>query len=443
MGAGDEIEARVEKWVHGGKSIARTSDARICFLPRVLPGETVSAVVTRAHRDYLEGSVRSLIQSVPDRRSAPCPYYAGCGGCHLQHASEPLQAKLKADALADTLRRVGRLDLGRAERFPILLSPEPFSYRNRIHLRSRRGPEGLVFGLYAEGSHELVPIDRCLLVPDAMNRVLATLGETMGENIPAEETPTIELQVSVPDERVIAVLGSRRLLHAPVLERLFAQLHARCPHIVGLISRTRVARRVIGRSALEYRAGDLTYSVSDRSFVQPNWGLTVSLIERIVDWLGPPGAGNQTILELFSGAGTFTLPLARRGFFVTGVEHNPVAVADAQANMARNRLSRCRFIRWDMDSGLPSRILSAKPPDVVLLDPPRSGLPVAALEGIIRLRPGRILYLSCDPPTLARDLGRLARRGYEPTRILPVDFFPQTYHIETLVELVRREKTKR
>ncbi len=433
---GDQVDVVIEKWVYGGKALGRTG-SRVCFVQGALPGETVSAVVTRVHRDYLEADIRSVLRPDPERRVAPCVFYGRCGGCHLQHASDDLQDRLKVGALLETFRRVGGLDLARVGLSPLLSSPGRLAYRNRVRLRSRREGGSLVFGLYAEGSHDLVPVDRCLLVPDALNAIIATAGDILSNAVPAEETPMVELQMSVPGERVIIVLETRRLLSDDVVALLLDRFRARHAGVAGLVARSRDGRRTAGETALDYEAAGMIFRVSDRSFVQPNWPLSALLADRIVEWSGVCAEGNRNVLELFSGVGTFSLPLARRGFFVTGLERNGFSVGDARFNVGSNAAARCRFVQWDVDRGIPEKILAGPPPDIALLDPPRTGVPDAALSGLARLGPRRILYLSCDPPTLARDLGRLASRGYALRRIQPVDFFPQTFHLETLVELIR------
>ncbi len=432
-----DLLLQIEKLVHGGKGLAHDG-AMATFIEGVLPGEEVRVQLGRVRKGYAEGRLLEILKPSPDRTVPPCPVYGRCGGCQLQHASAPAQLELKRTILAETLARLGGLtDLNVP---PLVASAEVYGYRSRARLavfRPAHGPASLAY--YEEGSHRPVPIAQCPLLAPRLNEAMTHINRLLATSPPhAMALEEVRLGLSYTTGEVVIVYTSARASRKQAAA-WFARVRTGLAGVKGqavIVGRGRGSRREVeGETMLTEQVGGFTFRFSDRAFAQANWKLNQTLVENVTAWaLDGKGSVPLRVLELYAGIGNFGLPIARAGALVTLVEGNPAALADARYNARVNHIARCRF-----RSGPAETILEACAPgeyDLVLLDPPRSGLSKEALARLVHLRPGRVLYLSCDPPTLARDLRAMAEAGYRVTRLQGYDMFPQTMHIETIVELL-------
>lgn len=428
----------IEKLVHGGKGLAHDG-AMAVFVEGVLPGESVRIQLERVKKGYAEGRLLEVVTPSPDRTVAPCPVYGRCGGCQLQHASAAAQLELKRDILKETLVRLGGLtDLDVP---PFIASPEVYGYRHRARLAVVT-PRGKTASLayHEEGSHRLVPIAACPLLAPRLNEAVAHLNRTLaGSGMMAALIQEVRLGYSVATGELVMQYEAERCTRRQA-EGWFERVRTGLVGLKGqmmIVGRGLQQRRwVDGETVLIEQVAGLRLRCSDRSFVQANWRLNETLVETVAAWVFEGGKGAPLrVLELYAGIGNFGLPIARGGALVTLVEANPAALADARYNARVNHVGRCRFRQGPAEA-----ILDASTPDeydLVLMDPPRTGLSKEALTGLLRLRPHRLVYLSCDPPTLARDLRAMREAGYRVSRLQGFDMFPQTMHIETLVELTQ------
>jgi len=432
------VLVQIDKLVHGGKGLTHDGSLAI-FVEGVLPGESVRIQPERVKKGYAEGRLLEVVTPSPHRTDAPCPVYGQCGGCQLQHASPTAQLELKRDILAETLVRLGGLvDVAVP---PLIASPDVYGYRHRARLAVVT-PKGKTASLayHEEGSHRLVPIAACPLLAPRLNEAIAHLNRALaGSGLMAALIQEVRLGYSVATgERVIQYEAERctRRQAEGWFERVRTGLDGLKGQVMIAGRGLQQRRWVDGETALTEQVAGLRLRCSDRSFVQANWRLNEMLVETVTDWaLTGQDRAPLRVLELYAGIGNFGLPLARGGALVTLVEANPAALADARYNARVNHVGRCRFRQGSAEA-----ILDASTPDeydFVLMDPPRTGLSKEALTGLLRLRPRRLVYLSCDSPTLARDLRVMREAGYRVTRLQGFDMFPQTMHIETLVELAR------
>ena len=432
------VLVQIDKLVHGGKGLAHDGSLAI-FVEGVLPGESVRIQPERVKKGYAEGRLLEVVTPSPHRTDAPCPVYGQCGGCQLQHASPTAQLELKRDILAETLVRLGGLvDVAVP---PLIASPDVYGYRHRARLAVVT-PKGKTASLayHEEGSHRLVPIAACPLLAPRLNEAVAHLNRALaGSGLMAALIQEVRLGYSVATgERVIQYEAERctRRQAEGWFERVRTGLDGLKGQVMIAGRGLQQRRWVDGETALTEQVAGLRLRCSDRSFVQANWRLNEMLVETVTDWaLTGQDRAPLRVLELYAGIGNFGLPLARGGALVTLVEANPAALADARYNARVNHVGRCRFRQGSAEA-----ILDASTPDeydFVLMDPPRTGLSKEALTGLLRLRPRRLVYLSCDSPTLARDLRVMREAGYRVTRLQGFDMFPQTMHIETLVELAQ------
>jgi len=433
------VLVQIEKLIHGGAGLAYEGSLAV-FVPGVLPGESVSVHLERQRKGFAEGRLLDVVSPSSDRVEAPCAVYGQCGGCQLQHATAAAQLTLKRNVLAETLARVGGLtDLIVP---PLVPSPEVFGYRNRARFAVAAvagQPPGLAY--YEEKSHRPVRIETCLLLPPALNDAVRAINDLLavGGAI-ASNLREVRLGMSFTSgELVVQYLGEHATRRQA--EAWFAAVRSNIPNLKGqslIVGRGEHSRRwTDGNLTLAEAVAGVTFLFGERSFTQANFKLNETLVRTVMDWVtAMRGSEPLRVLELYAGVGNFGLPIAREGALVTLVEGHRTALTNARETAKLNRIRNCRF-RSDSAEAI-MRISKPEEYDVIVLDPPRSGLSKEGLAELLRLRPRWILYLSCDPPTVARDVRGMRTAGYHVSRIQGFDMFPQTMHVETLVELTGR-----
>ncbi|MBC7236377.1 MAG: 23S rRNA (uracil(1939)-C(5))-methyltransferase RlmD [Chloroflexi bacterium] len=414
----ETITLSLTDMAYGGDAIGR-HEGQAVFVPLGIPGETVRVAVEARHRSFLRGRLLEVLQPSPERVLPPCPYFRRCGGCQWQHMSYRAQLHWKREIVRAQLRRIGRQEEPLVR--PMLGMVTPWSYRNHVQLRPALGG-GL--GYYALHSHQVVPVERCLLV----DPLLDELWHISEARLPGVQTVSLRAGVAT-GEKMILLEGAE--LQPP---RLKGDLPFSCLYLapdgqLHLLS---------GRAALQERLLGRTFRVSATSFFQVNSSQAERLIEVARRYVEPKE--EETLLDIYCGVGTFAISLAEEVHRVVGVESSSEAVADALANAQANGVAgRCCFVAGDA-----ARVLSKLDEEVqaILLDPPRAGCQPEVLAKIAqsfgqkqKSRPSRIVYVSCDPATLARDILRLNELGYRLIEVQPVDMFPQTYHIECVALL--------
>lgn len=423
---GDLIPLTIEKVVHGGRGLGRWHGLPV-FVTEVLEGERVDARITALRKGYVEAAVAEVVIPSASRLAPPCTVYSACGGCQLQHATYHAQLDIKRAAVRETLRRLGALDIDVP---PVVPSPHPFGYRLRAQLKIGRAARSRVLGFFAAGSHTVVASPLCAVLHSRLQAALAVLSELVARSEPGMDgLRDVELQTTSLTEECVVVLRFRSRRSA-ALDALVRELRTVLP-LRGVVAYGPPGRRVYGEDWLEERVEDLTCRVSDRTFLQINAGANAALVATVVAWAAL--TGRERVVDLYAGFGNFSLPLAAAGR-VTAVESAPTAVMDAQWN-ARSSSRAVRVIGRGVEAWLPKP--EDRGPDLVVLDPPRVGLTRAALARVLSLNAARLLYVSCEPATLARDAARFAVAGYRVARVQCFDFFPHTAHVETLAELQR------
>lgn len=441
-GPSEPLRVTIEKLVQGGYGLARDGGQAI-FVRGAIPGETLDISVAQSHKQYREAAVVGIVEASTDRVTPPCPVYGTCGGCHLQHIRYDAQLALKREMFLETLARVGKIELPDAAHVPpVVAASQDYGTRSVVRFAVLRQNDGLSLGFHREGSAKVIPVTDCVVLPDSLRAVVAQLSVRLAAwSRPSCRIESIELRASTSSSDVLAVLQTDA--RAKRQSDAVFQLMRGLPGLVGCVvqgaAEARSPRWAEGQEWVSERLDDMLIRISDRSFLQSNWSINKLLSETVVDWAAPtPGL---RVLELYAGIGTLGLPLAKRGALVTLVEGNPTALADARRAAEGNHIGRCRFRPMAAEAFLPT----ANPGDydLVLIDPPRTGLTPEALDGVAALKAPRLLYVSCDPATLARDLGRLRAAVSAPDRVYTIarlhtfDMFPQTAHLEALVELHR------
>ena len=383
--ANAEVVLRIRSLAAGGDGVAREESGRVVFVPDAAPGDLLRVRLHSTRKRFARGEILELLEAGPDRTEPGCPQVGTCGGCAWQHLRYAAQVEAKAEIVADALRRIGRFEL--SEPVTCIPSPSGFGYRGRA--RFLQWEDGL--GYRARGSHVGVRTDRCPVLHPELEPVLRS-------SRPAQEgSDGMEWE---------AALGSD--------------------------GRARLAPVGAPGPAVELDAGGHRLRVSHGVFAQANHLLLDALVERVVGAVRG-GAAAVSAVELYAGAGLFTLPLSGRFDQLWAVEANPAAVGDLRFNLERAGRSNVRVLEGDTEKMVPR--LGIRAPDALLVDPPRVGMSPAALDAVVRLEPARIAYLSCDPSTLARDLASLRNEGYRLRDVVAFDLFPQTPHVEALATL--------
>ena len=430
----DESDVRISGLAHGGDGVARLPDGRAVFVRGSCPGDLARVHVQESHDRWARASVLEILEPSPERVQPPCPYFGACGGCQWQHISYERQLAAKQANLTEALQRIGHLDAPPVE--DIVAAPAPYAYRNKVELSAGSGPRGLLLGFTRMGTADLLPVDACLLLPPKRQGLPKALSGALRFLASRGATGIVRASVRVSSADEVAV---NLWTHGGPFPR------AATARTVAESTGARTVTRVIVRGASERRdisqvevlagppawqetlAGD-RYSVSAPSFFQVNTAAALSLRSLAVDALAADGSTRAA--DLYAGVGTFTLPLARMAGTTVAVESSKWALADLRRNLESAHLS-AEIVPGDAAHALPD----LGHLDAVLVDPPRSGLSEPALNALAKTRAARVVYVSCDPATLARDVVRLGDAGYAPVRFVPVDLFPQTYHVETVALL--------
>lgn len=435
----DAVELAVDRVVAGGAGMA-TLDGRKVFVPFSAPGERVRVRLITTKRDYAVARLDAVLEPSPHRRPPPCPLFGRCGGCQLQHIGYDEQLRVKQGIVADALRRIGRLELPVA---PVVPAPDEWHYRNKTQyaVGFERGP---VIGYYYAGTHRIIAADTCPLHPprfDAARRAAAgwlegAAGEAYREDSHSGNVRHLILRTD--GTRTVATVATRtREIDAELIRRL--QAVPEVGAVVQTVNPERTnrilgvqTRPILGEPGLEYTLAGNRLRVFPTAFFQVNTVQAEALAALVRARL----AGRQwpQVIDLYSGVGALALAVADLAGRVIGVELDRDAVADARANAELNSRGNVEFREADIET---SQLPAVGADDAVILDPPRRGAGRELLAALVAARPARVIYVSCDPATLARDLAVLAAAGYRAASVEPLDMFPQTAHVETVVTLDR------
>lgn len=426
LAPGALVEVPIEKGVFRGRGLARL-EGRVVFVPRAHPGDRVRARITGLHVGWAEGVLLDVLQASADRCVSPCPYVPRCGGCAYQDLQSAAERRLKESVLRESLARAGAAWDGPIEEHA---SPES-GWRMRASLHFARGESGLRLGLREEGTRRVVDLEACLQLSEPMNRAARALREAIAARPAlAERVHGLDLVESPDGATLVATLATSLSPHdAPKL----VPVAAAAPGLTGLgvRTRTRSLAWLHGSPFIEASVLGIALRAHALSFFQANRFLLEPLVRTVAD-LVPAGGGR--VLDLYAGVGLFALPLAAAdGAEVVAVERAPFAAEDARFNAGRAGLGSLRVLTEDVGEAL--RQLPAREGERIVLDPPRTGAERGVVTAIADRRPEAVVYVSCDPPTLGRDLAAFAERGYRPDAFHRFELFPKTFHMETVVRL--------
>lgn len=443
------FEIEITGQTQEGLGVGRKDDIAI-FVQGAIAGEKVLAKVIKVLKNYAVARIEAFLEKSPDRAEPFCPVYKRCGGCSLQHMSYERTLQFKRQVVIDNLERIG--GLAGIQVRPTIGMEVPERYRNKAQYPVGMGDKGPIAGFFAPRSHEIIESEACGIQHPVSDLAKDTVLEFMRSNhVPAFNETThsglirhVVVKVGFITGEVMVIIVSANP-GIPKKDRLVSLLRERIPGLRSVILNINdkpgnviLGSRNItlyGRDTIEDCLGDLTFEISPLSFYQTNPAQTLVLYEKAVEYTGL--TGEETVFDLYCGIGTISLFAARKAKRVMGVESVPEAVEAARRNAERNSIGNAEFFCGNAEDVVPILYSQGIKADVVIVDPPRKGCDETLLKTLVDMSPDRIVYVSCNPSTLARDLKFLHGSGYEIKEVQPVDMFPWTSHVECVVLMSR------
>lgn len=443
MKVGNRLTLRVDSLAFGGDGVGRSGEF-VVFASGGLPGEDCRVSLTEVRKHYARAEVETVLKPSSERVSPPCPVFGVCGGCQWQMLSYPAQLKVKRLLVREALQRVGGIQ--EPDVAPVLGMEEPWRFRNKAQYPVAGKDGKLSVGYYRRGTHDVVEFSSCLIQDPALDRFRGTFKALWH----AHHLPVYKERSRIPGLRHLlarAGKGTGEVLAILVINKgqipdaLVQETRKALPELVGIVLNfnSRPGNVILGerfltlwgRDFLYETIGPLRLRISAGSFFQTNTQQTGVLYQQVKEMAGL--SGWERVLDLYSGVGGIALYLAPEAESVLGIEEEGSAFRDACENAARSKIRNVRFLPGRVERQKDSLMDS----DVVIVDPPRSGCSPETLSALARSRARRMVYVSCNPTTLARDIRFLAGKGFRLARVVPVDLFPQSFHIEAVAQLER------
>lgn len=432
--------ATIDKLAFGGNGVCRIN-GKVCFVPFSCPGDEVRLAVTSEKRSYQLARIVELLTPSPLRSPPPCPLFGTCGGCSWQHIAYAGQLEAKQQIMAETMWRGARVESALVK----ATQPSPFQYgyRSRVQFKLHGSGKNLQIGFYRTGSHSVVDVGQgCPVAQPVINDALKALRSILSSCAESRSIPGISIDTA--GQGVIAVVKYTGR-DAASLAAFFRNHQEELLPLSGLFLQSEPKKsllKVYGDDLLTYSlpqlssvAGTCRLSYQPGGFAQVNREQNAAMLEIVRRLAGFDGT--ERVLDLYCGNGNLSLPIAGLVSQVTGIEEYAGSIASARANCTNNAIANAEFICADASAGVRRLADDGQCFDTVILDPPRAGAAESVSE-ICRLNPDNIIYISCDPSTLARDCGLLSENGYGVRECIPVDMFPQTYHIESVTLLKKQ-----
>lgn len=440
----DLAELEITGYTAEGSGVGRLACGAAVFVPQAAAGDKIQVKILKTAKTYAFGKLEKLLSPSPDRIPVDCPQFSHCGGCVYRHISYEAELRSKQQRVQDALERIGGFHNVILK--PIVGAQEPDRYRNKAQVPIGEGPAGSIqLGFYATHSHRIVHCEECLLQPEAFTAAVNAFRQWQKEtreDVYNESTGRghlrhlfLRIAQATGEVMVCVVVNGNGVHNEP---RLVELLRKNVPGLKSVVvnsnrEKTNVilgkkSRTVWGQDAVTDELCGLRFRISPESFYQVNRSQAEKLYALAGEYAGLTGC--ETVLDLYCGTGTIGLTMAKKARRIIGVEVVEQAVEDAKRNARENGIENAEFLCADAAKAADMLKNRGEKPDVVILDPPRKGCDEALIETVAKMAPPRVVYVSCDPATLARDLKLFAKLGYKTEEATPVDMFPRTAHVE-------------
>jgi 23S rRNA (uracil1939-C5)-methyltransferase len=414
------MELKIEGISHNGEGVAR-NEGKVIFVPYAIPGEIVQVDIVEEKKKYSRSILTKLIKKSPHRIEPKCPYYYKCGGCSYQHINYNQQLLYKKEITQETLNRIGKIEV---PVFDMIGMQKPWNYRNKVVWHINDSPAGKKMGFYRYQSKQLIEIDSCPLLLPKLNRISSLIKDILPE-IDLEEDGSIMLRQSNYSDQIIL-----EFIECYASREIIKKLSREVDIIYE--KRKGKTKLITELGLIKEKAGKCYFLLGVDDFFQVNAKQSEIIIDIITKYLNLNK--KNKVLDAYCGVGMFALNVAEKIMSVFGIDVNSSTIKNARRNAELNGITNCQFITGACENVL---IHLNKDFDRVIIDPPRTGLKPKVIDLIINASPEKILYVSCNPGTLARDLKQFVLNGYEVFAVQPIDMFPQTSHIENVVALQR------
>ncbi|MFC5713050.1 23S rRNA (uracil(1939)-C(5))-methyltransferase RlmD [Thalassorhabdus alkalitolerans] len=443
------IDVTFEDLTHEGAGVAKV-DGYALFVPNALPGEQAKVKVVKTKKGYGFGKLLEHTKESEYRVEPPCPIYKQCGGCQLQHLSYEGQLDYKQNQVKNVLQRIGGLE--NVTVHPTLGMEDPWRYRNKAQVPVGMEEGGLVAGFYQQRSHQIINMERCVIQDEANDEAVSRVKEiadqygikAYDEKIHKGTLRHIVARHALNTDQLMVVLVTKGT-ELPNKKNIIDEIRQALPNVKSIVQNINPKRTNVifgeqtkvlwGEEYIYDTIGEIKFAISARSFYQVNPKQTKVLYDKALEYANL--TGRETVIDAYCGIGTISLFLAQKAKHVYGVEIVPEAISDAKRNAKLNHMDNVDFAVGEAEEVIPWwHTAQGITPDVIVVDPPRKGCDEKLLETIIKMKPERVVYVSCNPATLARDLKILEEGGFETKEVQPVDMFPQTAHVECVSQII-------
>lgn len=448
---GDKYEIFIDNMAHDGQGVGRLNGIAV-FVHGALKGETVIAKIDKIHKNYLVAHEEKILKKSQDRIIPKCPYFNKCGGCMLQHLNYKGQLEFKTQKVKENLKRIGKID---AEVYDTIGMQNPYSYRNKAEYAVATLDNYHVTGFYMDNTHDVIQIDGCMLQNEISNKTTQIIKQWMNLfNIESFNINTnkgllrniiTKIGHKTNDIMVVLVINGNDIPHK---EKLIKMLNDKLTGLKSVVLNINMGRSknvmgdknitIYGKNFITDYIDDIKFEISPLSFYQVNPIMTEILYKKALKYADL--IGNEIVLDIYCGIGTISLFFAKHSKFVYGIEIVKQAVEDAQRNASINKIDNVKFLAGKAEDKMPNLLKKGIKPDAIVMDPPRKGCDESVLEACIKMKPKKMIYVSCNSSTLARDLRYLFEYGYKTEKVQPIDMFPYTYHVEMVCLLSKIDK---
>ena len=442
------IDVLFEDLTHDGAGVAKVEGYPL-FVPNGLPGEKAKIKVIKVNKGYGFGRLMEITEASPYRVEPECPIYKECGGCQLQHMSYEGQLKAKEKQVSDVLQRIGKLENVKVH--PVLGMENPWRYRNKAQVPIGEHEGGLIGGFYQQRSHQIIDMKACIIQQEKNDEVVKGVKEICNingvraydEQKHKGELRHIMARYGLKSGEVMVVLVTRTN-ELTGKKKIIEEIVKTIPGVKSIVQNVNSKKTNVifgdetkvlwGEEVIYDSIGDIKFAISARSFYQVNPEQTKVLYDKALEYADL--TGEENVIDAYCGIGTISLFLAQKARKVYGVEIVPEAIEDAKKNAELNEISNVEFAVGEAETVIPEWYGNGVVADVLVVDPPRKGCDEKLLQTIINMKPKKVVYVSCNPATLARDLRILEDGGYQTVEVQPVDMFPQTMHVECVAQLI-------